>query len=321
MIYRVRDEKIEAVLADFSHGILYTDGVENPPSLYPHSVFDHFGEALILCIAVPYQHSQLLKVDQSFYAGTSRAVVEPFSWETDYHVNVRSELQMIHKKTGYCREPVYCVDNSGFNDREVALYADLGRIGKNNLLIHPVFGTKFFIGYLIYSPWKILSGARVTPAVLEEKTTLCEGCRRCQSACPTQALTNGMDRCISYLTQCKEPISDELKLKMGRQLYGCSICQEVCPYNMPTEGFIDSSVDPFEILDLTNRAFRSKYGHMGFAWRPLWVYKRNALIVIGNTGDVAARGKLLERKSQLLEHEKLSSVFRWAVAQITLREE
>lgn len=150
----------------------------------------------------------------------------------------------------------------------------------------------------------------------------CTNCDRCTRACPAQICTydqTDMRYCISSLTQTKSVLTVKERHLIGRNMYGCSICQKVCPLNQQTmdEAGIypitsENWVDAFEILEMRKRGFKEKYGHMGFAWRSLWIYKRNALIVLANSGDVNHLSRL-KNYAYLAEDENLSDTYLWAM--------
>lgn len=174
---------------------------------------------------------------------------------------------------------------------------------------------------------------------------LCEGCDRCLRACPSGALGGDFYRCISLVTQSGTDISEDIRDIMRDNLYGCTVCQMACPHNetarkwgqkmrmnpaseedskeqsvlvMPKSPLPapagDGYVDPYELLAYSNKEFKKRFGHMGFAWRPAWIYKRNAVINIGNTGDMGD----FEKLSKLLETapDKLVQYIEWAKLKI-----
>ncbi len=155
-------------------------------------------------------------------------------------------------------------------DRRLAYRAGLGFYGKNNLLIHPIYGSYFFIGSLLLN----LSLASDKP--LEQS---CNGCGACLTACPGQALSEGFgfdcSRCISYLTQKKEVTAEEKTLLASQQsVYGCDVCQKVCPHNQnipdtPIRAFYQSPITELEeekIAAMSNREFKRVYGNYPFSW-------------------------------------------------------
>ena len=151
----------------------------------------------------------------------------------DYHKFLLRRLKLLesalHATHGYFESRAY-VDTGPVSERSLARAAGVGWTGKNTCLIHPKLGSWSFLAVLITSLELPPASA---PLVVPDR---CGSCRRCIEACPTQALIEPyrMDasRCISYLTiEHRGEIAAELLPGMGRQVFGCDICQDVCPYN------------------------------------------------------------------------------------------
>lgn len=279
---------------------------------------DAHHEEAIISVALPYQLE-----GRKSPKDTRLCRVDAFAWSFDYHEVVKSILKEVvnrlerHIKKTFESAQIY-VDQSPYNDQEIGFRTGLGQMGKNHLLINDVYGTHFFIGYVVLSA-KILDVPVKSQALYHPA---CLNCERCTRACPSQICTfeqTDMRQCISALTQTKAELSEVERRLIGRNLYGCSICQMVCPQNhnavfQPSIYPIttDNWVDAFEILDMNKRTFKEKYGHMGFAWRSLWVYKRNALIALANSGD-SSHLEALQKYADLREDEKLKTTYLWAV--------
>lgn len=169
-----------------------------------------------------------------------RAMIARYAWGRDYHKTVKQKLlqllryteQQLGRQLPLSRA---YVDTGPVLERELAQRAGLGWFGRNTMLINPRRGSYFFLGSLL------LEVELQPDAAFQEDH--CGTCRNCLQACPTQALLgrdeNGapiMDarRCISYLTiEQRGPIPRELRPLMGDRVFGCDICQEVCPWNSP----------------------------------------------------------------------------------------
>lgn len=160
---------------------------------------------------------------------------EPVSRElspTDYHVVMKQRLEQICvtlKSTMGDFQTRCFVDTGPLVERIYAKYAGLGWQGKNTCLINESMGSWFFLGVILTS-LELPQGERVEPM-----PDRCGSCTRCIDACPTQALTPyWMDasRCIAYLTiEKRGPIAEDFAEGIGRNVFGCDICQEVCPWN------------------------------------------------------------------------------------------
>ncbi|TCK98270.1 epoxyqueuosine reductase [Natranaerovirga hydrolytica] len=233
----------------------------------------------------------------------------------DYHKVVMEKLDLLEK---YILSLTQCqikkfVDISPLPDRQIAKRAGLGFVGKNNMLIHPDFGSRFNIGYL-------LTDLEIQPDVTNDFMG-CGGCNRCEIACPTKAIIGDYsmnpNRCIAYLTQHKGDIEDELKEKMGKQIYGCDICQQVCPYNqsLPNnktiEPLLDHEMSIEKLLNLSNKAFKDLFGPTSAAWRGKKTIQRNAVIALGNMKEDRSI-ELLEMMSKDLRKEIKQEVI-WAL--------
>jgi epoxyqueuosine reductase len=187
------------------------------------------------------------------------AIVSRYAWGDDYHVIVRQRLDALLEWLRHAHaEPfdarIY-VDTGPIQERIHAQYAGLGWIGKNTCLIDPELGSWVFLGCLICS----LPLAPDTPGLDQ-----CGSCVACLSACPTGALVAPREldatRCISYLTiEQRSTIPEALRPVLGSLVYGCDICQDVCPWNRRAavsdapEWQPRAAFDPADTLDLWRR--------------------------------------------------------------------
>lgn len=211
------------------------------------------------------------------------------SWGRDYHIVLKEKMKTLSK---YIESEVegfeykYFTDTGPLVDRHLAYMAGIGFYGKNNCIISEKYGSWIFIGYIISN-----LSIELDPPSKES----CDSCNICINSCPTGALMEDYDYnsklCISYLTQTKEDIDYRLREKMGASLYGCDVCQLVCPCNKDAangnEAFIPENdvLDLLELLKLSNKEFKKKFNEVALSWRGNKIIKRNALIALGNSNN------------------------------------
>ncbi len=212
------------------------------------------------------------------------------------------------------------VDTGPVEERALATAAGLGWTGKNTCLIHPKLGSFGFLAVLLTS-----LEAEKEQAAMTLVPDRCGSCRRCLEACPTGALTAPyqMDaaKCISYLTiEHRGAIAPELMEGMGRQVFGCDICQDVCPWNRKAPVTADPELEPrpelvnpaLEWLAAMDEAeFEKNFNGSPVRRAGFLGLRRNVVIAMGNSG--------LDRYIPLLEawteaaDEGLRTASRWAL--------
>ncbi|MXZ92048.1 MAG: tRNA epoxyqueuosine(34) reductase QueG [Chloroflexi bacterium] len=184
------------------------------------------------------------------------------------------------------------VDDGPMLDRAAAGRAGLGWFGKNGNVLNPSFGSWLLLG-------QIITDLDLTPDAPLSKN--CGQCTRCMPACPTDAIVAPYvvdnRRCISYLTiEHKGTIPRELREGMGNWVFGCDICQEVCPVNRKAKAADDSNfgrrdlsaLDLIELLEMTEADFRRRFAGTPIM-RAKWTgMQRNACVALGNVGDTSA---------------------------------
>jgi epoxyqueuosine reductase len=188
------------------------------------------------------------------------ARISRYAWGDDYHDVLKRRLDVLLAWMRAASDQPFdaraYVDTGPVQERVYAQYAGLGWIGKNTCLINPEIGSWLFLAEIVCT----LPLAADTQG-LEQ----CGSCTRCLDACPTGALVEpgvlDANRCISYLTiEARNPLPVEYLESMGTHVYGCDICQEVCPYNRPAPTSQDAHWQPRAGLDLpllTDLAARS----------------------------------------------------------------
>lgn len=245
----------------------------------------------------------------------------------DYHDVLRQRLNQllarVQAEVPGCRGRGV-VDTAPLLERDFARRAGLGWFGKNTMLLNKRLGSYFFLAALLLDV-----ELRPDPA---HETSHCGTCTACLDACPTRAFVGpgllDARRCISYLTiELKGPVPPELRAGVGDWLFGCDVCQEVCPWNRKAPAATEPAfagrpdlvaVDAVELLGLTEEAFRHRFRSTAL-WRPRRRgLLRNAALVLGNRGDPAALPAL---RRALHDSEPLvRDAARWAIGRILARQ-
>ncbi|MFN7731640.1 MAG: tRNA epoxyqueuosine(34) reductase QueG [Pirellula sp.] len=259
------------------------------------------------------------------------------SGSVDYHDWIREGLgciiERLREMDPHSRSRIV-VDTAPLLERHFAHRAGLGWIGKNTMLIHPTRGSYFFLAAILTEvdlvgqdaplhdttskPWIAL------PAITDH----CGSCTACIDACPTSAFTEPRNldasKCISYWTiEHRGSIPEDIRPQLGDWIFGCDVCQAVCPWNrkreteVPPSFAIDSwreKTDCLFWLQLSPDAFRQRFRGTPF-WRPrLDGMQRNAMIVAANTGCMEAIPIL----QSFLEHEDpaMRELANWALQRL-----
>jgi epoxyqueuosine reductase len=208
-----------------------------------------------------------------------------YTW-FDAYAELRKKLDELGRRLG--GEYRVLVDENDHVDREGAARAGVGFYGKNTMLITRRHGS-----------WVVL-GTLVTEAEIERSEPLaldCGSCRLCIDACPTGALdepgTLDSTRCLSYWSQAPGPIPEEYRAEVGAQVYGCDICQDVCPWNRGVEKRREGEglppdaephVSLVEWLEAGDQELRDRYERLYFPRKDPRYLRRNALVAAGNLG-------------------------------------
>lgn len=258
------------------------------------------------------------------HGSDGKGVVSRYARGKDYHKVLKKRLALL---SGYLD-----VENSGIDtyssvdsgptvDRVLAETAGFGFFGKNCSIINPKKGSYFFIASLMVNIELILTEKKGLPS--------CGDCMKCQNACPTGALVSpgviDARKCISYLTiENKGEIPIELRSKIGNRLFGCDICQEVCPFNavcqseaidqFKPESGVGESLDLKEILSIkTDEEFLKKFAGTPFMRTKRIGLLRNACVVAGNSGDKA----LIPYLEKVVGDKMSKEHAEWAIYQLS----
>ncbi|MCS7015962.1 MAG: tRNA epoxyqueuosine(34) reductase QueG [Gemmatales bacterium] len=259
---------------------------------HPRHVFPQVRS--IILVGLNYKPKRLVS-QQILPAHVGR--VSAYAQSRDYHRVLRKKLEQLlrwlQQEVPDCQGRAV-VDSAPLLERDFARRAGLGWFGKNTMLINKRLGSFFFLGALLVS-----IPLQPDPPL---ETNHCGSCTACLDACPTQALiapyTLDARRCISYLTiELRGPIPREMRSKLGDWMFGCDICQDVCPWNRksPVSQCPElrprpdlEQLDLYQLFFLTEEEFTRK-----FAGTPLLRARRdgllrNAAVVLGNRKDPSA---------------------------------
>ncbi|MGB7584641.1 MAG: tRNA epoxyqueuosine(34) reductase QueG [Terriglobales bacterium] len=252
-----------------------------------------------------------------------RGWISRYAWsKQDYHDAVLRRLQRIEtclQSTAKNLQTLCYVDTGPLVERVYAKYAGVGWIGKNTCILNQEMGSWLFLGVIITS-------LELTPDF--PAPDRCGSCTRCIDACPTDALIApyqlDSNRCISYLTiEKRGDIPEEFREGMGRHVFGCDICQDVCPWNrkapatqaeefQPREGLVNPALE--WLAEMTPLEFREKFRGSPIRRTKHSGLRRNAVIAMGNSGNQGF-APLLE-KLAADEDNVLAEHAKWALRKL-----
>jgi epoxyqueuosine reductase len=238
----------------------------------------------VICVAINY-HAPLEEQPPG-----DRGRIARYALSEDYHENIKDRLKLL---ADWLRAQVpgtttrIGVDTVPVMEKELAARAGIGWMGKNTCIIHPEIGSWIMLGEVLTT---------LALPVDEPAIDRCGTCTRCIDACPTHAITEPYKldarKCISYLTiEHREAISSELQPLIGDWLYGCDICQDVCPWNRKAPFTADRTLEPClpsgtidirEVLSWAVEDYRRELKGSAMKRVKLPILQRNATIVAQN---------------------------------------
>lgn len=254
-------------------------------------------------------------------------LVSSYAVGQDYHDVLRARLgelaRFLREEAGGRAEARPLVDTSAVLERDIGSLGGIGWTGKNAMLIHPEAGSYFFLG-------EILTDVEIEPSGAMED--LCGSCTACIEACPTQAIVGprvvDARRCLSYLTiELRGPIPSDLRESVGEHLFGCDVCQDVCPWNRrAAPGRCDalapgpgvSGTTLAETVRLDDRTFAERFRRTSIARTHRPGFVRNALVVAANARDEEALAAGADRLAD--EDPTVRETAVWALARGERRE-
>jgi epoxyqueuosine reductase len=255
-----------------------------------------WARSVVVC-AINYNTRQPLSTQTPEEA---RGWISRYAWgQQDYHDSVMPRLRRVEGAVKQaCGDDVMTrcyVDTGPVVERVAAKYAGIGWIGKNTCMINQKLGSWFFLGVILTSLDLDPDRERGLPA-----PDRCGSCTRCIDACPTDALIApyqlDSNQCIAYLTIEKRgalPADDELRSGIGRHVFGCDICQDVCPWNRKApatnapefqarQGLVNPALD--WLAEMSEEQFRRTFQASPVRRAKRAGLRRNAVIAMGNSG-------------------------------------
>jgi epoxyqueuosine reductase len=307
----------------------YTSGFEHQvieERIYPEKTFENPQTIIAIALAYPTKMKEKVPRDEK------RGMFARASWGIDYHDILRDRLekliQFIKAQAEDLEEAEEWrfapqVDTGELVDVAVAQRAGLGFIGRNGLLITEEFGSFVYLGEIV---------TNISFETDEPVPFGCGDCMRCVNACPTEALLGdgrmNAKRCLSYQTQTKGMMPEEYRKKMHNVIYGCDICQLVCPYNRGKNFHFHEEMEPEvesvypklqPMLSLSNKAFKEQFGHLSGSWRGKKPLQRNAIIALANLGDRTALPAIWRCATEDVRPVIRGTAY-WAIGQLGVKE-
>ena len=299
--HHIRERRARGLFADMKFTMAQPEMSCHPETLLPNA-------RSVVSAALCYYAPEPVR-------GPGAGRLPRYTWR-DAYAELRDKLDELGRRLG--GEYRVLVDANQHVDREAAARSGVGFYGKNTMLITRRHGS-----------WVVL-GTLVTDVELEPTPPLgldCGECTLCIDACPTDALatagTLDATRCLSYWSQAPAPVPVEYREELGAQVYGCDICQDVCPWNRGVEkrreavAAGEAHVSLLEWLSLDADELSRRYDRLYVPRNDGRWLRRNALIAAGNVGGPAERDAVAAFADD--EDELLREHARWALEQLEAR--
>jgi epoxyqueuosine reductase len=250
----------------------------------------------VLCVGLQYDTPHPYSTE----ASADRGWISRYAWGEDYHDVMKAMLDRVvlglRAEAGPLEARTY-VDTGPVAEKAWAAAAGLGAWGKNTCLLHPEHGSWFFLGEIVTD----LDLPADAP-----RADMCGSCTACIDACPTRAIVEpyvlDATLCISYLTiELRGAVPEERREGVGRHVFGCDICQDVCPWNRRRRHQGGAAFEPrrgsllpdlAELASLDAEAFRERFRRSPLKRAKRRGLLRNVAVALGNTGVAGGRAAL-----------------------------
>jgi epoxyqueuosine reductase len=274
----------------------------------------------IICVGLVYNGPEPYSTR---FADPERAWISRYGWGADYHNTVRTKLEELKFKLLEIEqfESRICVDTAPLLERSLGRDAGLGWIGRNTCLINQKLGSWFFLGELL------------TTLEIEPDTPppdRCGTCSRCIEACPTAAIVPSPDGqyeldarlCISYFTiELRSAIPESQRASVGAHIFGCDICQDVCPWNRRAAETAEPDFRPREfapglerMAGITEPEFRDMFRDSPISRARYRGFLRNVAVAMGNARLAKFREPLMKLAAS--EDPLVAEHAQWALRQL-----
>ena len=278
------------------------------------------GVESIICVGLVYNGPEPYSTR---FADPERAWISRYAWGEDYHDTVHTKLEDLNRKLLEIKQfsSRVCVDTAPLLERSLARDAGLGWIGRNTCLINQQLGSWFFLGELL------------TTLVIEPDAPppdRCGTCTRCIDACPTAAIVPSPDGqyeldarlCISYFTiELRSAIPEAQRPSVGAHIFGCDICQDVCPWNSRAAETHERAFHPREfapglerMAGITEAEFRDMFRNSPVSRAKYRGFLRNVAVAMGNAKLAKFREPL--KRLAASEDPLVAEHARWALQQL-----